>query len=322
MRAVIIESGSCRAAANEPRPTPGNGEVLVQPSKVLLDALDAQIVSGAMAHAGIIGRHMIGTVTHLGAQVDGHWKGKPVLCQTVVPCAECDLCQRGLREHCRNRLTPGIRSHAGCLADTVCRSVRGLIELDAGADADQMIFADIVAAVMQTQRQLTIENRPYITILGDDPSALLHGQMMSKLNASVRVIGWDRQRLELCERWQVRHRHADDIGRRGDQDVVVDCTLRGDGLDLALQLVRPQGIVVCKSPVSFTGQGADRSRMVLNEVRLVGSFAGPVRSAQEALMRREVDVLSLIAGREAFGNIERALQRLRQGTTGLLIEMD
>ena len=71
--------------------------------------------------------------------------------------------------------------------------------------------------------------------------------VMAKLNASVRLVGRYSEKLAVCEKWGIKHRHVDDVGRRSDQDIVVDCTGSPDGLDLALRLVRPRGTVVLKT---------------------------------------------------------------------------
>jgi hypothetical protein len=59
-------------------------------------------------------------------------------------------------------------------------------------------------------------------VLGDGPLGLVMVQVMSRLNASVRLIGRHADKLAICEKWGVKHRLADEVGRRDDQDVVVD----------------------------------------------------------------------------------------------------
>jgi threonine dehydrogenase-like Zn-dependent dehydrogenase len=131
-------------------------------------------------------------------------------------------------------------------------------------------------------------------------------QVMARLNASVRVIGQASKKLALCERWGVKHRHVDDIGRRADQDIVVDCTGSASGLDLAMKLVRPRGTIVLKSLLP-PDERVDLTPAVLNELTLLGSHAGPIGEAVALLERDEVDVVSLISRRVNLEDAPSAL---------------
>jgi len=147
---------------------------------------------------------------------------------------------------------------------------------------------------------LTIEGKPYITVLGDGPLGLLMVQVMAKLNASVRLVGRYSEKLAVCEKWGIKHRHVDDVGRRADQDIVVDCTGSPAGLELAMQLVRPRGVVVLKTLVerdARAAHGVDLTPLVLKEIELIGSFTGPLKEALTLIERDEVDVVSLISRR-------------------------
>ncbi len=52
---------------------------------------------------------------------------------------------------------------------------------------------------------------------------------------TVAVAALKRDKFAICEKWGIKHRHANDVGRRADQDIVVDCTGLDEGLALAMQ---------------------------------------------------------------------------------------
>src|SRR5690606_629572 len=158
-------------------------------------------------------------------------------------------------------------------------------------------FAEPLAAALHAARQLHLEGRPYITVLGDGRLGLLCAQAMAQLNASVRVVGRHPEKMNLCEKWGIRHRHVDDVGRRQDQDVVVDCTGSPTGLDLALQLVKPRGRILLKTTVAPTSRLVDLSPIVINEIEVIGSRCGSIPDAIEALAAKRIDVVSLISRR-------------------------
>src|SRR5690606_14517426 len=145
---------------------------------------------------------------------------------------------RGLARHCAAARMLGATLD-GCFADAFTLPVHNLVELPASVDDDAGAFAAALADALHASTQIRLEGKPYITVLGDSATALLCAQVMSALNASVRVVGSREEHLALCEKWGVKHRPLRDVGRRADQDVVVVCDDRPDALADALRMVRP-----------------------------------------------------------------------------------
>jgi threonine dehydrogenase-like Zn-dependent dehydrogenase len=264
-----------------------------------LGDVDVEICRGLFDFRGVLGHEFVATVESVAGGDRRGLTGRRVVGTVNVACGGCDMCRKGLAAHCRRQTVLGQRGRDGCLADCFVLPGENLVPVPDSLDDDHAVFAYTLAAALQSVRQLTIEGKPYITVLGDAPLGLLTAQVMAKLNASVRVIGRDPQRLALCERWGVKHRHLDEIGRRADQDVVVDCTGRADGLTLALQLVRPRGTVLLKSPLARAAMNGtvDLTTVVTSEVVVAGSSGGPIGEAVAMLERDEVDVISLLGRR-------------------------
>jgi threonine dehydrogenase-like Zn-dependent dehydrogenase len=243
----------------------------------------------------------------------------------VISCGTCDRCTAGLRDHCRERTIVGLMGREGCFADRFVMPASALAVVPDSLDDDRAVFAVDVAAALQAARQLTIVGKPYITVLGDSALALITAQVMSKLNASVRVIGGDATRLAAAEKAGLKHRLVEDVGRRGDQDVVVDCTGTPAGFELALQLVRPRGKIVLKSlPLEPLGERSPNlTPLALNEIEVIGSFAGPVGEALRLLERDEIEALSLITRRYSLNEGVAALRAAAQqpGAIKVILEV-
>jgi threonine dehydrogenase-like Zn-dependent dehydrogenase len=189
-------------------------------------------------------------------------------------------------------------------------------------DDDHAVFTEPLAAAYQILRQLTIEGRPYITVLGDGRLGLLCAQVLSQLNAAVRCLGKHQNKLELCEKWGVKHRLVDDVGMRADQDIVVDCTGSPSGLETAMRMVRPRGQIVLKTTLAADGySGIDLSPLVIQEIELIGSRCGPFAEALRALAANEVDVLSLISRRTKLADgVDAMRAAASNGTIKVLLE--
>jgi alcohol dehydrogenase len=282
---------------SETLPTLSTGEAMIEPARVAVSAIDIERCRG-FGENGVLGHQFTGVVRDVADAGDRSWIGKRVVGKPSTSCGQCELCTRGLADHCRDRTVLGIERRDGCFADRFTLPTKNLVALPADVDDDHAVFAYDVASALQTIRQLTVSGKPYVTVLGDGPVGLITAQLMSTLNASVRVIGRYSEKLSLCEKWGVKQRHMDDIGRRADQDIVVDCTGTPDGLELALKLVRPRGVVVLKSIIAPAApRHIDLAMLVMREISLIGSFGGSLAEAVTTLRRLDVDVISLIGRR-------------------------
>jgi threonine dehydrogenase-like Zn-dependent dehydrogenase len=292
-------------------PVPAPGEALIRVTRVAIcreDLEEAKRVGtgngpGAVPGAASVtlGSQFVGLVEKVSPVLSGTtsgWEprrivGKLVAVNPDIACGKCDLCQRGLASHCRARVSLGSQRDGG-LADLVCVPLSNLHVVPEHVDDDRAVFAASVAAAAHTAMQLRVEGRPYITVLGDGPVGLLTAQVLSRLNASVRVLGKHEAKLELCAKWGVKHRLASEAGLRADQDVVIDCTGTREGLEAALKMVRPRGKVLVKAVP--TG-AVDIAPVVAGEIELLGSRGGSIPEALSLIAREQVDVVSLISRR-------------------------
>ena len=204
----------------------------------------------------------------------------------------------------------GVEGRDGCLADLVAVPIRNLVALPDEVDDESAVLAAPLATALHAAQIIRLEGKTYVTVLGDGVTALLCAQVMQRLNASVRVLGREPARFARCERWGVKHRHVDEAGRRQDQDVVIDCT--PDGLATAMGLVRPRGKIVLVSSVGVHADGAERavdlSRVVDDELELLGARGGSVSDAVRTLASGDAEVVSLITKRMRLADGVAALR--------------
>ena len=298
MQALVFDGDELKHEAHFPDPKPAAGEALVRPLLMGVCATDLEICRGYMGFRGVLGHEFVGTVE----RVQGT-RGKELLNKRVVGsincvCGRCDMCRGGLPGHCRKRNVLGIDGRDGCFADRFTLPAKNLVPVPDNVDDDHAVFTEPLAAAYQIARQLKIEGRPYITVLGDGRLGLLCAQVMSQLNATVRCVGRHQEKLERCEKWGVKHRLLEDVGLRRDQDIVVDCTGSPRGLEFAFQMVRPRGTIVMKTTVAGGGENQiDLSPIVVNELNVIGSRCGPFPEALAALGAQKIDVVSLISRR-------------------------
>ncbi len=322
MLALRIDAGRVALDPRAPEPAPAPGEALIRPTLLGISAADVAMSRAEgpwRSFRGVMGSQFVGIVERVepDERADGRaLEGARVVGETEIVCGECDMCRAGLSAHCRALRLLGMDGRAGCFAERFTLPAHRLTPIDDHVSDAQAVFAVPLAAALHAAQQIRPETKPYVTVLGDTTVGLLAAQVMARRNASVRLVGAHEHKLALCERWGVRHRLARDVGRRADQDVVIDCTGSLEGLDLAMRLVRPRGTIVLKrvaggataaDPRSRDTAPLDLSPIVRLELTVIGSHRGSVRDAAGALARAEVETESLITRRARLADGPAAL---------------
>ena len=318
MRALCSGEEGVRLDPKIVCPEPTGDEVLIAPIVVGISWTDLCIARGELPFEGVIGRECVGRVEAVGPNGDKNLVGQRVVCEIATRCGKCELCRGGIAGHCQNRTVMGSRGRNGCLADWFVLPGSNCRVVPEGLDDDRAVFAISVAEALQVARQITVKGRPYITVVGDGTSGLLVAQALEPLNASVRVVGQSAQRMGLCERWGIKHRPIGEIGRRSDQDVVVDCSGTSAGFGLSMALLRPRGQLVLKAQVAGA-RGIDLGLMVRKEIHAIGSDQGPLGEALRALLEERFDVISLIGRRMRLNDGAKILQMAASSESGKVL---
>jgi threonine dehydrogenase-like Zn-dependent dehydrogenase len=263
-----------------------------------------QTVKGFLSFTGVPGHEFVGEVV---SSPDKDLVGRRVVGDSSIVCGRCDLCQSGLSHHCRNRAVAGMLNHDGVFADFVRLPAINLYEVPADVDDDAAIFAEPLAAALQVVKQIKLDGRKWVTVLGDGRLGLLVAQVLRNINCPVRVIGNQPDKLAICEKWGIRSRPLVDIVGRHDQDVVIDCTGSNSGFEMAMQMVRPRGTIILKS-LGVQATAVNLSPLVLDEISVIGSRGGSLREALGTLAEKNVDVVSLINRRM---RLEQGVEAMR-----------
>jgi threonine dehydrogenase-like Zn-dependent dehydrogenase len=291
MEALVFDQ-TLRWTAQQPEPVPGEGEVLVAVRLAGICATDLEITKGYMGFTGIPGHEFVGTVVK-GPRA---WRDKRVVAEINCVCGRCDMCQRGLSNHCRRRSVIGIQGRDGAFAEFIAVPERNLHEIPDTLSDEQAVFVEPLAAAYQVIRQCPIEKRMRVAVIGSGRLGLLVAQVLKTCGCQLEVLGRNPLTLDLCDKKGIQATPVGEVVARADRDVVVECTGSPAGFDLATRLVRPRGTLILKS--TYAGDAPfNLAGPVINEVTLLGSRCGPFPDAIQALARREIDVESMISRR-------------------------
>ena len=147
---------------------------------------------------------------------------------------------------------------------------------------------------MEITDQTHLRPTDRVVVLGDGKLGLLIAQVLQLTGCDLLAIGRHQSKLAILERRGIRTQIGDDKTKTEmGADMVVEVTGSAGGFATARALVRPRGTVVMKS--TFHGDvSLDLSRLVVDEVVVVGSRCGPFLPALRLLEQRLVDVEPLI----------------------------
>lgn len=303
MRAVVLNVGKVSFEPDYSGPKPAADEI---PVRVLLAGIcetDVQLTHGYMGFHGVLGHEFVG-VAH-----SGEFAGRRVVAEINCSCHRCDLCQRGLSNHCPNRSVIGILNHDGAFADVVNVPTQNLHPVPDQVSTREAVFTEPLAAAYQIPAQIPLRGSERVVVLGDGRLGNLCAQVLARENCRVTVVGKHDRKLDLLSRLGIDTAKLDEIAPDRSADLVVDCTGSPNGIQSAIQFVRPRGTVVLKTTVAGQ-QTLSLAPVVIDELTVIGSRCGPFPRALQALARKEIDVLPLVDGvyplEEAVSALERA----------------
>lgn len=301
MLALVVENQSVKAQ-DVPRPQPAPGEVLIAVKLAGICGTDLEIVKGYAGFSGIIGHEFVGVV----AEGSKHLAGKRVVADINCVCGKCDMCAGGLSTHCRRRTVVGIAGRPGAFAEFVAVPERNCVEVPPNVGDEEAVFAEPVAAAIQVTRQVKLESRTNVAVLGTGRLGLLVAQVLATTGCKLTAMGRNPTTLALLDRKRIRNMNIAEITNWAEYDVVVECTGSPMGLPMALRLVRPKGTVVMKTTCAASGE-LDLTDLVVNEVTLLGSRCGSVQDALPLLAQRRIDVTSLVSRTMPLAEGEKAM---------------
>ncbi|MBN2559797.1 MAG: alcohol dehydrogenase catalytic domain-containing protein [Phycisphaerae bacterium] len=302
MLAIVVESGTA-TVREVAQPKPEEGEVLVKVRAAGICGTDLEILKGYGGFEGIPGHEFVGTVVSSTSRL----ADKRVAVEINCVCGRCDMCSSGLSNHCRRRTVIGVSGRPGVFAEYVAVPERNCMEVPDSISDDAAVFVEPLAAAFQIIRQVKIEARMNVAVLGTGRLGLLVAQILGLTGCRLIAIGRNPKTLAFLDRKRLRTAMVADLKHLNEYDLVVDCTGSPEGLPLALRLVRPRGTIVVKTTCK-TDEVADLTPVVVNEITVLGSRCGPFGDALSVLAQKRIDVLSMVSRRMPLSEGPKALE--------------
>ena len=276
---------------NIDKPEPA-GEALV---RVLLSGIcntDLEIARGYAGFAGTLGHEFVGVVEETS---DKQLIGKRVVGEINAGCGRCHLCRGGDPRHCASRTVLGIVGRDGAHAEFLRLPLVNLVPVPANIADEHAVFTEPLAAACGILERVSIATTDRVAVIGDGKLGLLSAQVVALTGAETGLIGKHSNKLKIAARRGIETLTVKQAAKRFREfDVVVEASGSESGFALALNLLKPKGKLVLKS--TFHGATeVEASRVVVDEISIIGSRCGRFTPAIDLLKKNAIDVDSLIS---------------------------
>ncbi len=303
MISVHLERGIV-SVADVPPPARPAGHALIRLLHAGICSTDLHLQRGYYGFAGTPGHEFVGEVV---ACDNAHWLGKKVAGEINLACGNCPFCAKGLGRHCPNRTVLGIVRHPGAFAEFLTLPEQNLHEIPPQVPLLDAVFTEPIAAACEILDQVRIPGGAPVAVLGDGKLGLLIAQVLQLHGAQVHLYGRHPEKMRHLSPLGVASHLASDPSQAA-YEFVVEATGSSAGLEQAIALTVPRGVLIMKSTV-HDRVSIDTAPVIVNEISLIGSRCGRFPPALELLAQGNLILQPLIEDRFPLREAPRAFAR-------------
>lgn len=306
MKAARLHATGDVRLHDEPDPSPGPGETLVQVSAVGLCGSDlhwfntAGIGDAGLTRPLVLGHEMAG-VTEAGDRV---------AIDPAVPCTECEFCREGNPNLCARLRFAGHGSEDGGLREALAWPARCLVPLPAALSAEEGAMLEPLGVAIHAVDLGKVRPGMRVGVFGCGPIGLLVVQVAKVAGATTVYV---REPLEH------RRAFALELGAEEwtpDQqvEVAVECAGENVAVEDAIAAARPGGRVVLvgipeDDRTAFSAAAARRRGLT---IKLVRRMKHTYPRALRMLESGRVEVGSLVTHRYPLAQVDEAFAVAQQ----------
>ncbi|MFA4639404.1 MDR/zinc-dependent alcohol dehydrogenase-like family protein [Pyrococcus kukulkanii] len=300
MRAIVLHEPKRISVEDVEDPVPKGGWIRIKVKRVGICGTDKAFYKGRYIppKLPLIPGHEIAGIVDEAPGME-HLEGMKVTTEINVNCGECWYCKHGMPTHCPYRKTIGISIDGG-MAEYVLTKPHLLHSVE-DLSWEEGALVEPLAAVVEMLEMSPIKPSDRVAILGIGTIGLLSAQLIRLITPNVVAIAReDSPKRRIAEKFvdvmtleEAREYIKQKTPEGQGFDYVVEATGSPKALDIALDLVRPRGIIAAKSThgsqVSF-----NYTLMVVKEVKIIGSRCGPFEKAIDLIRSKMIDVKPLV----------------------------
>jgi len=261
----------------------------------------------------IIGHEMVGTIEHVGKEVEGFAVGERITLATTVACGACPICEKGLQNMCPNA-KPISYDFDGAFAEKIAIPPQALaggnaIKVPDGVPNEAAALSEPISCALNAQELAGVSDGDTVLVVGGGPLGALHAEIAKALGAAkVMIVEMTEPRLSMLQKIEnlrvidganedvaaIVKEETDGLG----VDRVIVCAPARAPMEQSIQYVRKGGTVslFASLPSGASDITFDSRLLHYSELRVVGASDSRPEHVQHA-----VDLMK--AGRLALDNV-------------------
>jgi L-iditol 2-dehydrogenase len=310
----VTEPGST-SLSEWAEPNVSSGEVLVRPLLVGMCATDLELIDGTIDPAYVryplvLGHEWVGA---LEGNSDIGPDGTHVVVEGIIPCGECDECQRGDTNLCSTYDEIGF-TRAGAMAERVGVPASLVHRLGDDVDLSDAVLVEPMSVVWRALTRIPLRAGISVAIVGDGTIALLAAHLLGQFDPShVTVIGRRSEQRELALRAGAQEFLYETPTSKFD--LVIEAAGNAAAVTSAIGLCARGGMVVLLGlPPHGTKVEIAPDDLVNDDIIIQASFSYTRAAFDEVVERlnaKELRPSFLITHRFALEDVNSAVETLR-----------
>jgi propanol-preferring alcohol dehydrogenase len=312
-----------------PRPTPGEGEVLVRVEACSIGLTVLNCIAGDLANDPALlprvpGHEYVGVVTEVGPGVSQALLGRRVVAYFYLACGQCEHCLAGDDARCANLAGwVGVHRDGGYAPWAVLPAANAIVMPDDLDPIAATVVPDAVATpvhVCTTRAGITPSDR--VVVIGAGGGVGIHMVQMARL-LGAQVAGMDvhDDKLALVEQHGGMGVHSGDLSavdaslwHEGPPTVVIDLVGAPATLQWAAESLGMGGRLVVLTTFRDRTLQIDPRQMVFRELAIVGSrYAGRADVAHAGDLVASGRITPVISEVVGPGDVPVVHEALRSG---------
>jgi propanol-preferring alcohol dehydrogenase len=329
MRAAVLhEFGQPLVLEEVPRPSPGEGEVLLQIEACGVCHSDLHLISGDWpAFAKLIkrplipGHEVVGRVLEMGKGVTQELLDARVGVPWVFwSCGACTTCKEGRENICQNRAITGVTVNGGYAEFMVAKATHVIAVPDSlsAAEAAPLFCAGVT--VYRALRNAEVMEGQRVAIFGVGGLGHLAVQIARAMGAEVVAVDVDDAKLALAREYganqtlnSAKQDAPAELRSSGGVHLALVATPAKAAYDAAFTVLRAGGAVMIvglpSEPLTF-----DAVKLARNEARILTSVVGTRQDVRDTLALAAAGKLRCHVEARLLEQVNQILDEMRHGT--------
>jgi L-iditol 2-dehydrogenase len=206
VKAAVLRGPGRLAAEEWPRPSIGDGEILVRLRGCGVCGSDiAKILAPEARGPAVLGHELVGTVVELGRGVEELRPGDRVVAAHHVPCGDCHYCRRGSHSMCptfrASNLDPG--GFAEYVRVPAANVRHATFRVPPHVSDEAASFVEPLACCVRAVRRARVEAGDTAAVIGLGSIGCLFAQLLRRAGAAVVGVDPLAERRHLARRYGV-----------------------------------------------------------------------------------------------------------------------